>query len=120
MKLAITSKGTHLDSEVDPRFGRAAYILLVDSETMDVEALDNKDNANSLKGAGIQASVLISEMEADVLLTGHCGPNAMKTLNAAEIKIVNNVGGLVKDAIEAFKQGQYEYATEANVEGHWT
>ena len=46
MKIAITAKGADLDSEVDPRFGRAAYILIVDSETLDFEALDNKENIN--------------------------------------------------------------------------
>ncbi len=119
MKLAITSMGTDLNAEVDPRFGRAAYILIVDTETSDFDVLDNKEIANSLKGAGIQASVKVSEQNAEVLLTGHCGPNAMKTLKAANIKVVNDVKGSLKDAIEAFKKGQYEYSTEANVEGHW-
>ena len=42
MKIAVTSTGTDLESAVDPRFGRAAYILIVDSETIAFEALDNK------------------------------------------------------------------------------
>ena len=33
MKIAVTSTGTELDSPVDPRFGRAAFILIVDSDT---------------------------------------------------------------------------------------
>ena len=45
MKIAVTSKGSDLDAEVDPRFGRAAYIIVVDSETFNFEVLDNKDNA---------------------------------------------------------------------------
>jgi predicted Fe-Mo cluster-binding NifX family protein len=43
MKLAITSKGTDLDSEVDPRFGRAAYILIVDTFSLGVQVLDNSE-----------------------------------------------------------------------------
>ncbi len=42
MKIAVTSKEKTLDSEVDPRFGRAAYILVVDSENLSFEVLDNK------------------------------------------------------------------------------
>lgn len=119
MKIAITAKAPDLNAEVDPRFGRAAYILIVDADSLEYTALDNQENLNSLKGAGIQTSVLISKNGANVLLTGHCGPNAMKTLNAANIKVVNEVSGSIRDAIDLFKQGNVEYTTEANVEGHW-
>jgi len=61
MKIAVTSKGTTPDSEVDPRFGRAGYILIVDSETLEFEVLDNKENVNALKGAGIQAARMVSD-----------------------------------------------------------
>ena len=47
MKIAVTSTGVDLDSQVDPRFGRAAYILVVDSETFDFQVLDNKENVNA-------------------------------------------------------------------------
>ena len=70
MKIAVTSKGTDLDSEVDPRFGRAAYIIIVDSETLEFEVVDNKENVNALKSAGIQAARMASDKGADVLLTG--------------------------------------------------
>ena len=49
MKIAVTSTGIDLDSQVDPRFGRASYILIVDSESFDYEVLDNKENVNALK-----------------------------------------------------------------------
>jgi len=56
MKIAVTSKGRDLDSKVDPRFGRAAYILIIDTDTLEFEVIDNAKNANSFKGAGIQAA----------------------------------------------------------------
>ena len=56
MKIAITAKGIRLDSEVDPRFGRAPYILIVDTETLAFEAVDNSENVNAFKGAGIKAA----------------------------------------------------------------
>ncbi|MFO7560190.1 MAG: NifB/NifX family molybdenum-iron cluster-binding protein [Desulfobacterales bacterium] len=119
MKIAVTSKGTDLDSIVDPRFGRAAYILIVDSETYAFDVLDNHENVNAFKGAGIQAATMVSEKGADVLLTGFCGPNAFKTLSAAKIKVVNDASGTVKDAVDAFKQGKLSFAGKANTEGHW-
>jgi predicted Fe-Mo cluster-binding NifX family protein len=119
MKIAVTSKGQDLDAPVDPRFGRAAYILIVDTESLDFEVLDNTDNLNAFKGAGIQAATLISDKGAQILLTGFCGPNAFKTLEAAGIKVVNDISGTVKDAVRTFKQGNISFAENANVEGHW-
>lgn len=119
MKIAITSKGRDLDSEVDPRFGRAAYILVVDPDTLEFEIIDNAQNANSFKGAGIQAASSISDKNARILLTGFCGPNAFKTLEAVGIQVANDASGTVRDAIQAFKDGKYAWADIPNVDGHW-
>ncbi len=119
MKIALSSKGTDLDSEIDPRFGRAAYILIVDTFSLGVEALDNSENVNAFKGAGIQAAAMVSDSGAEVLLTGFCGPNAFKTLNAAGVKVANDVTGTVRDGVNAFNEGKVSYADDANVEGHW-
>ncbi len=119
MKIAITSKGKDLDSEMDPRFGRAAYIVIVDPSSLAFEALDNGENVNAFKGAGIQAAALVSEKGASILLTGYCGPNAFKTLNAVGIKVVNDVSGTVREAVAAFNEGGLTYADQANVDGHW-
>jgi len=118
MKIAITSQGKNIDSKIDPRFGRAAYILIVDTSTKEVEALDNSENINAFKGAGIQAGVMISEKKAEILLTGFCGPNAFKTLKAAGIKVAANMTGTVKEALEAFNKGDISFVDEANAEGH--
>ena len=119
MKIAVTAQGTTLDSPVDPRFGRAAYILVVDPETLEFKAFDNMENKNAFKGAGIQAAAMVCDANADVLLTGFCGPNAFKTLDAAGIKVVNDQAGRVIDAVQTFKQGNATYATQANKDGHW-
>ena len=119
MKIAITSKGIDLDSQVDPRFGRAVYIIVVDPETLEYQTLDNQENINSLKGAGIKAATMINDKDVEILLTGYCGPNAVKTLNAAKIKIAVEVNGSVRDAVDAFNSGALKMTESANVEGHW-
>jgi len=119
MKLAVTSTGTDLDAQVDPRFGRAAYILIVDTETFDFEVVDNQENVNALKGAGIQAAKIVSEKQAEVLLTGFCGPNAFKALKAVKIGVANNAEGTVKSAVMAYLDGELPLSDKANVEGHW-
>ena len=119
MKIAVTAKGTDLKASVDPRFGRAAYILIVDTDTLDVDVLDNTENINAFKGAGIQAAAMISDKGAEVLLTGHCGPNAFKTLKAASIKVANDVAGTVEDAVTEFNSGNLTFSEQPNVDGHW-
>jgi len=119
MIVAVTAKGKNLSDEVDPRFGRAPYILIVDTETMECEALDNSSNVNAFKGAGIQAATMVAEKGAEVLLTGYCGPNAFRTVQAAGMKVVNDVTGTVQQAIDTFRSGKVQYSENANVEGHW-
>ncbi|HBI14112.1 MAG TPA: dinitrogenase iron-molybdenum cofactor biosynthesis protein [Desulfobulbaceae bacterium] len=119
MKIAVTSAGTQLESEVDPRFGRARYILIVDPETLAFEALDNSANVSAFQGSGISAATMVSDKGAEVLLTGYCGPKAYLTLDAAGIKVVSDISGTVMDAVNAFKNGKVTYATEANKDSHW-
>lgn len=119
MLVAVTAKGTNLAAEVDPRFGRAPYILIVDTETMDFQSLDNSENVNAFKGAGIQAATMVADKGAEVLLTGYCGPNAFKTVQAAGMKVVSDVTGTVEQAVKKFLAGNVTYSDNANTEGHW-
>jgi len=119
MKIAITSQGQDLNSQIDPRFGRAAYILIVDTDLQNFEIINNSENIKAFKGAGIQAAATLSKRGVEVLLTGYCGPNAFKTLQAAGIKVANDVSGTVKDAVNRFNEGNLAYADNANAEAHW-
>lgn len=119
MKIAITSKGQDLDAEVDPRFGRAAYLIVVDSDTMAFEVLDNSQNVNALKGAGIQAARAISEKKAAVLLTGYCGPNAFQALKAGNIQVASDASGTIREAVAAYLRGDLPISDGPTAEGHW-
>lgn len=119
MKLAVTSTGTDLDAAVDPRFGRAKYILVVDSETLEYEVLDNKENANALKGAGIQAATLIGNQGVSVLITGFCGPNAFQTLEAAGVQVAADATGSVREAVKAYMDGSLPVVDAPNAQGQW-
>lgn len=119
MKIAVTATGTELDSPMDPRFGRARYILIVDLESKNFEVMDNQKNVQAFKGAGIQAATAIIDYGVRVLLTGYCGPNAFKTLAAGEIKVVQDATGTVREAVDNFAQGNLTYSEAPNTEGHW-
>ena len=119
MIIAVTAEGRNLTAEVDPRFGRAQRFLLVDSETMKFEVVENRQSLNLPQGAGIQAAQNLVNHGAQVLLTGSCGPKAFRTLVAAGIKVVVGVRGRIEDVVSDYLEGKYQQATGANVEGHW-
>ena len=113
--IAITSTGPTLDDQVDPRFGRAAGFLIVDSETMDTRYLDNGQSQVMAQGAGIQAAETVARAGVGWVLTGYVGPKAYQALSAAGIKVGQNLEGLtVRQAMEKFKSGAVESAQGAN------
>ena len=119
MRIAISSQGEDLQAQVDPRFGRAATFLIVETETMSFEVFKNTQNLELPQGAGIQAAQNVIQHKPDVVLTGNCGPKAFQVLRAGGVPVVVGVSGRVVDAVEAYREGKYQPADDANVEGHW-
>ncbi len=119
MKIAVSATGKDVDSKLDPRFGRARYILILDRDGELLETVDNSVNANALKGAGIQAGKILADKKVAVLITGHCGPNAFKTLEAGGTRVIVDQSGTVREAVERFKRNEVEFAEQPNVEAHW-
>ena len=119
MKIAITAQGEKVSSEIDLRFGRAKWLIVVDTETGDFEAHDNVVNLNAVQGAGIQTGQNIANLGVEAVITGNVGPNAFKTLNAADVKIFLAEKKTVQEAIDSFKAGNLEEVDQASVEGHW-
>jgi predicted Fe-Mo cluster-binding NifX family protein len=118
VKIAVSATAPALDAEVDPRFGRCQYFVIVDSESMQFEALDNS-NAMAAGGAGISTAQMIASKEVEVVLTGNCGPNAYQTLSAAGIQVITGVSGGIKDAIEAYKAGRFQSSAQPSVDAHY-
>lgn len=118
MKIAITSAAADLDAQMDPRFGRAQYLLIVDTESLEFEAVENPNIAAG-GGAGIQTSQMIANKGAEAVLTGNCGPNAYQTLSAAGMKVYVGLSGPVRQALEAFKRGELAPIEGPSVPGHF-
>ena len=115
MKVCVTSQGENLDSQVDPRFGRCPYFIIVDTETLEFEAVENP-NISAMGGAGVQSGQLIASKEVKAVLTGNVGPNAFQTLQAGGIEVIIGVSGSVKEVIEKYKKGELKSTDTPNVE----
>ena len=115
MRIAVTASGTDLDAQVDPRFGRCANFILVDTDTDEIEVVAN-EGAMAAGGAGIQSAQLVADKGATVVLTGNCGPNAYRTLEAAGVEVIIGVGGTVRDAVEKYKAGELSATEGPNVD----
>jgi predicted Fe-Mo cluster-binding NifX family protein len=120
MKIAVTSQSDGLKAPVDPRFGRARYFVVVNTETGDVATVDNSTNLNAAQGAGIQSGRNIVDLGVGVLITGHVGPKAFATLQAGGVEIYTGACGTVGESIQQYEAGKLTPAASADVEGHWT
>lgn len=117
MKVAVTAKGNTLDSEVDPRFGRCPWFLIVNTDDLTFQAVNNA-NISAGGGAGVQSGQLMAEHDVTCVLTGSCGPNAFSMLQTAGIKVITGEVGKVRDAVEHYRKGLLAEAERANVASH--
>ena len=105
MLIAITAQENSLQSEIDPRFGRAAYYMIVNTETNEVTAHNNSDGINASNGAGTGAAQTLSEYGVKALYTGSVGPKAAEVLNQANIPYYENNSGTVQSLLDQLKGG---------------
>jgi len=118
MKIAISSSGKDLDSQIDPRFGRCQYFIFIDPETMEFEALENAGLMAS-GGAGVQAAQSVVQKGASAVITGNLGPNAASALSASGIKVYLVPEGTVKEVTEAYKSGTLKEVSGSTVPPHF-
>lgn len=119
MKIAVASQGQELESQVDQRFGRAPYFVVVDTDTYDFTCVTNEQNLNAPQGAGIQSGQTVAETGAEAVIAGNVGPKAYQTLQAAGVAIYLAPTSTVKEAVEQCVAGKLQKQKEANVPGHW-
>jgi predicted Fe-Mo cluster-binding NifX family protein len=118
MKVAVSSNGKDLNAQLDPRFGRCAFFLVVNPDDMSFEAFNNQSAALG-GGAGIQVAQFLASQKVTAVITGNCGPNAVQTLSAAGIELFGGQTGTVREVVERFKRGNLRPTREATVDSHF-
>jgi predicted Fe-Mo cluster-binding NifX family protein len=102
-KICITAKGPGLEAEIDPNFGRAAYFLIVDLNTLEFKPFENP-NAQAGHGAGIQSAQFIAGQGVSAVLTGQVGPNAQQVLGSAGIRVISVANSTAREAVAELKR----------------
>jgi predicted Fe-Mo cluster-binding NifX family protein len=114
VKVAISSIGPSLDASIDPRFGRCQYHVIVDTDTMEFDALPNA-GVKASSGAGISAAQAVAQKGVKAVITGNLGPNATAVLTQAGIDMYTGVNGNVRQAVKAYKNGELTQLTNQTV-----
>jgi predicted Fe-Mo cluster-binding NifX family protein len=119
MKIVITTTSPTLDSEVDPRFGRGAYLLIIDTATLDWQAYPNP-GVTASGGAGIQAAQFVTGQKAEAVISGDFGPHASEALDAAGLPMyVFGNCRTAREVVAQFKAGQLrQVGTPTREDGH--
>jgi predicted Fe-Mo cluster-binding NifX family protein len=111
-KLCIpTSGGGGLDDVVGEHFGRVPTYTIYDSETGDVEVVDN--TSEHAGGTGLPADIL-SGLGIDVLLCSGLGRRAIGILSESGIEVCVGLSGTAREAVEAWKGGRLSDASEGD------
>ncbi|MCP4666789.1 MAG: dinitrogenase iron-molybdenum cofactor biosynthesis protein [Deltaproteobacteria bacterium] len=118
MKIAVSSSGEDLNSQIDPRFGRCARFLIVETDDMSFEVFNN-ENIALVGGAGIQSARFVVDRGVQAVITGNCGPKAVRTLSAADVELHTGQSGTIKEAIERYRKGELQPTNEPNVSDHY-
>ena len=107
MKIAISSTGADPDAQIDLRFGRCKYFVLVEDKAENFELLDNEAAALS-GGAGLQAAQMVADAGVEAVITGNIGPNAISVLKTAGIKAYHCGPGTVRKALQKYQDGSLQ------------
>ncbi|MBN2073747.1 MAG: NifB/NifX family molybdenum-iron cluster-binding protein [Actinobacteria bacterium] len=118
MKVAISSSGTDLGSNVDPRFGRCPYFIIYDTSNDNFEVVNNQGR-QAMGGAGIQAAQLVIDSKADAVISGNIGPNSYHVFSSASIKVYSGVSGTIEEAINKLKKGELKETSSPDVSSHF-
>jgi len=109
MKIAISSIGKDLNSQVSEVFGRCPYFLIVeidDKKVKEFGALENM-SVNQMGGAGISAVQTVAGKNVKAVITGNVGPRALDVLKQFHIQLYKGTG-LITKVIKKFIEGKLE------------
>ncbi len=118
MKIVVSSTGDAIESQVDMRFGRCLFFLMIDAESNEIKNVEAVQNQGSVQGhgAGIVAAQQVANLKPDKIITGNLGPNAARVLEETGSEVYRGFG-TVKDSVRMLLDGKLN-KLDSFVPGH--
>ena len=121
MKIAISSTGNKLESDVDARFGRCNYFLIVEvdkkkKEIKNFKAIENTGK-DQIGRAGITAGEIVAKQKVDAIITINLGPRAFSVFEQFKIKTYQGEGK-IKEVVQKFLNGKLKEISNATGPQH--
>lgn len=85
-KIAVCASGDNLDSKMDGRFGRCAYLILWNEDSQGYETVPNA-GSDRAHGSGTSTAQTLVSLGASRLVVSRIGPKAFEVLKSAGIKV---------------------------------
>ena len=104
-----------IEELVGEHFGKVPTYTLVDTNTNDVKVIDN--TSEHMGGIGYPPEI-IAKSGAEVLLCGGVGGRAVAMFEQYGIMVYIGASGTVKDALQLWKDGKLQPATDENASKH--
>lgn len=117
MKIALCARIDGSDPEMDDRFGRAAFILIADTEAGTEEIVENSSLALGA-GAGIRTAEFLSERGVEVVVAANVGPNAERALRAAGIRVYSPKHRTARENLSALRDDALPEVSGPTVDSH--
>lgn len=105
MKIAIPVDEKSENASMGDRFGRAPYYCICETETNNLEIVENPA-ANARGGAGIQAVEFLVRQGITAVVVPSLGPNAQRVLKSSNIEIYQGEKKPVKELLEKLKKNE--------------
>ncbi len=114
MKIAVSSTGSDLNSQVDIRFGRCPYFIIVDVDNNEIKDSQSIENTSALQGggAGISAAELVANKSVKTVITGNIGPRALQVFRQLGIEVYQG-SGKIRDVVKDYIDGKLAKVNEA-------
>ncbi|MCK4487537.1 MAG: NifB/NifX family molybdenum-iron cluster-binding protein [Desulfobacterales bacterium] len=103
-----------MDAEIESRFSRTPFFVIVDTETGEFEAFKNP-GASARDAACVKAVKFLVDQGVKGVLTDNIGHNAFVTIKDTPIRVYLGATGTVGETLESFKKRKLFRAKEPSV-----
>jgi len=110
MKIAISSTGKNLENEIDSRFGRCPFFIIVEIEGEKVKSNKAIENTAMMQGggAGITAAEIVGNQSIDAVIGINFGPRAFGVLKELKVGLYQGSQGTVQENVQQFIDGKLQ------------